>query len=62
LIDPLAFSPMYDPEQQLATIEDVHKIVDDAIRRHNRNATIISACLGFMFMAFYAHGVFMIAK
>jgi ribosomal protein S19 len=53
---------MYDPDQQVATIEDVNKIVEDAIKRHNRNATIISACLGFTVMAFYAHGVFMIAK
>lgn len=53
---------MYDEDQQLATIEDVNKLIAAAMKKHNRNATLISACLGFTFMAFYAHGVFMMVK
>jgi len=38
-------------------LKEVHSIVDAAIARHNRNATIISACLGMTVLAFYSHGL-----
>jgi diphthamide biosynthesis methyltransferase len=31
--------------------------ITDAMKRHNRNASIISACIGIILLAFYTHGV-----
>ena len=28
-----------------------------AMKKHNRNATLISACLGITLLAFYSHGL-----
>jgi hypothetical protein len=39
------------------TEEEVQRLIDRAIAKHNRNATIISACLGFTVLAFYSHGL-----
>jgi hypothetical protein len=42
--------------------EEVQRMIDDAIRQHNIQATLISAILGFTVMAFYAHGVITLVK
>jgi hypothetical protein len=31
--------------------------IAEAMRKHNRNATLISACLGMAVLAFYSHGL-----
>jgi len=33
-----------------------------AMKRHNRNATLISACLGLIVLAFYSHGLVMVVR
>lgn len=41
--------------------DEVQDMIDlsiaEAMRRHNRNATLISACLGLTVLAFYSHGL-----
>ena len=32
--------------------------IDEAMRKHNRNASIISMCLGILFLALFAEGFF----
>ena len=39
------------------TKEEVQVMIDRAIDRHNKTATLISACLGSILLFFYAHGV-----
>lgn len=36
---------------------EVQKLIDKAIDKHNKTATLISACLGSVLLFFYAHGV-----
>lgn len=40
--------------------ERVQEMIDAAIRRHNRNAGIISMVVGWAVLAFYADGLFRI--
>jgi hypothetical protein len=42
--------------------KEVQEMIDDAIKKHNFHASIISAILGFTLMAFYAHGVITLVK
>jgi hypothetical protein len=42
--------------------KEVQEMIDAAIRQHNIQATIISAILGTIAMAFYAHGVITLVK
>lgn len=42
------------------TQEQVQEMIDAAIRRHNRNAGIISMVVGWAVLAFYADGLFRI--
>ena len=35
----------------------IDKAIAEAMRKHNRNATLISACLGLTVLAFYSHGL-----
>ena len=37
--------------------EEVQEMIDDAIRRHNRNASIISICVGWVVLALFAEGL-----
>ena len=41
--------------------EEIQKMIDvsiaDAIRRHNRNASIISMCVGWVVLALFAEGL-----
>ena len=37
--------------------EEVEVMITDAIRRHNRNASIISMCVGWVVLALFAEGL-----
>ena len=37
--------------------EEVEVMIADAIRRHNRNASIISMCVGWVVLALFAEGL-----
>ena len=37
--------------------EEVQKLIDEAIDKHNKTAALISACIGSVLLFFYAHGV-----
>ena len=39
------------------TKEEVQEMIDDAIRKHNRNASIISMCVGWIVLALFAEGL-----
>ena len=39
------------------TKEECQEMIDDAIRRHNRNAGIISMCVGWVVLALFAEGL-----
>lgn len=39
------------------TKEEVQEMIDDAIRKHNRNAGIISMCIGWVVLALFAEGL-----
>jgi predicted nucleic acid-binding Zn ribbon protein len=45
-----------DPPERL-TEERVQEMIDDAIRQHNRNASIISMCVGWVVLALFAEGL-----
>ena len=36
---------------------EVQEMIDDAIRKHNRNASIISMCVGWVVLALFAEGL-----
>ncbi len=39
------------------TKEQCQEMIDDAIRKHNRNASIISMCVGWVVLALFAEGL-----
>ena len=39
------------------TEERVQEMIDDAIRKHNRSASIISMCVGWVVLALFAEGL-----
>ena len=39
------------------TREESQEMIDAAIRRHNRNASIISMCVGWVVLALFAEGL-----
>ena len=41
----------------VVTKEEVQEMIDDAIRKHNRNASIISMCVGWVVLALFAEGL-----
>jgi predicted nucleic acid-binding Zn ribbon protein len=45
-----------EPET-LVTKRECQEMIDDAIRRHNRNASIISMCVGWFVLALFAEGL-----
>ena len=47
---------MYE-QDELITRSEVQEMIDDAIRRHNRNASIISMCVGWVVLALFAEGL-----
>ena len=43
--------------EQYVTREECQEMIDAAIRRHNRNASIISMCVGWVVLALFAEGL-----
>ena len=41
----------------LVTREECQEMIDDAIRQHNRNDSIISFCVGWVVLALFAEGL-----
>ena len=41
----------------LVTQKECQEMIDAAIRRHNRNASIISMCVGWVVLALFAEGL-----
>ena len=46
-----------DPPPNYITHEECQELIDDAIRKHNRNASIISMCVGWVVLALFAEGL-----
>jgi hypothetical protein len=44
-------------DQDYVTHTEVREMIDAAIRKHNRNASIISACVGWVVLALFAEGL-----
>jgi hypothetical protein len=42
---------------ELVSRSEVQEMIDDAIRKHNRNASIISMCVGWVVLALFAEGL-----
>ena len=42
--------------------EEIQRMIDQAIDKHNKTATMISATLGSILLFFYAHGVMMVVQ
>jgi hypothetical protein len=47
---------MYEHEEFI-TRSEVKEMIDAAIRRHNRNASIISMCVGWVVLSLFAEGL-----
>jgi len=43
--------------EHLVTHKECKEMIDDAIRRHNRNASIISMCVGWVVLSLFAEGL-----
>ena len=43
--------------EHLVTHKECQEMIDAAIRRHNRNASIISMCVGWVVLALFAEGL-----
>ena len=43
--------------EKYVTQEKCQEMIDDAIRKHNRNASIISMCVGWVVLALFAEGL-----
>ena len=48
---------MMHEQEEFITRSEVQEMIDDAIRRHNRNAAIISMCVGWVVLALFAEGL-----
>jgi len=48
---------MMHEQQDVVTRPEVHEMIDAAIRQHNRNASIISMCVGWVVLALFAEGL-----
>lgn len=46
-----------EPHDELVSRAEVQYMIDQAIDKHNKIATIISAAIGSVLLFFYAHGV-----
>jgi hypothetical protein len=44
-------------DDDFVTHAEVREMIDAAIRRHNRNASIISMCVGWVVLALFAEGL-----
>ena len=45
------------PTDPLITKSECQEMIDAAIRQHNRNASIISMCVGWVVLALFAEGL-----
>ena len=45
------------PPDELVSRTEVQLMIDDAIRKHNRNAAIISMCVGWVVLALFSEGL-----
>ena len=45
------------PGDEMVSRCEVQEMIDAAIRRHNRNASIISMCVGWLVLALFAEGL-----
>jgi len=43
--------------EHYVTRKECQEMIDAAIRKHNRNASIISACVGWLVLALFAEGL-----
>jgi len=43
--------------EHCVTREECQEMIDAAIRKHNRNASIISMCVGWVVLALFAEGL-----
>jgi len=48
---------MMEPGDEFISREEVQEMIDAAIRRHNRNASIISMCVGWVVLSLFAEGL-----
>ena len=48
---------MQPHDDDYATHSKVQEMIDAAIRRHNRNASVISMCVGWVVLALFAEGL-----
>jgi hypothetical protein len=48
---------MMEPPDEFISRNEVQEMIDAAIRRHNRNASIISMCVGWVVLALFAEGL-----
>jgi hypothetical protein len=46
-----------EPQDELVSRAEVQEMIDAAIRRHNRNASVISMCVGWVVLALFAEGL-----
>ena len=46
-----------EPQDEFVSRSEVQEMIDAAIRRHNRNASIISMCVGWVVLALFAVGL-----
>jgi hypothetical protein len=46
-----------EPGDEFISRDEVQEMIDAAIRRHNRNASIISMCVGWVVLALFAEGL-----
>lgn len=46
-----------ESKEQYVTLKECQEMIDDAIRRHNRNAGIISMCVGWVVLCLFAEGL-----
>ena len=44
-------------DSDYVTRTEVQEMIDAAIRRHNRNASIISMCVGWVVLSLFAEGL-----
>ncbi len=48
---------MMEPGDEFISRSEVQEMIAAAIRRHNRNASIISMCVGWVVLALFAEGL-----
>jgi hypothetical protein len=46
-----------EPQDELISRSEVQEMIDAAIRQHNRNASIISMCVGWVVLSLFAEGL-----